>query len=46
MAPARTEERGFAVAIKEVPLTVTRRPFIQEGDEKLKQPGIWCNIDT
>jgi len=40
MAPARTEEDGFDVAIKQVPVTEQRRPFIQkEGGQKLKQPG-------
>lgn len=40
MTPARTEERGFAVSIKEVPVTVERRPFIPtEGDDALKDPG-------
>jgi len=40
MAPARMEEDGFDVAIKEVPVTEQRRPFIPKGDDqKLKDPG-------
>ena len=39
MAPARTQEEGFNVAIKEVPITEQRKPWIQEGDERLKSPG-------
>jgi hypothetical protein len=40
MALAKTSELGFDVALKEVPVTEQRRPFIQkEGDERLKQPG-------
>jgi len=44
MAPARTEEDGFDVAIKQVPVTEQRRPFIQrKGDQKLKDPGKFPN---
>ncbi|PBP24048.1 caleosin domain containing protein [Diplocarpon rosae] len=40
MAPARTEEEGFDVSIKEVPVTEERRPFIlKQGDHRLKDPG-------
>ncbi|KAH7317639.1 Caleosin related protein-domain-containing protein [Rhexocercosporidium sp. MPI-PUGE-AT-0058] len=39
MAPPRAEEDGFDVSIEKVPVTVQRRPFIQKGDEKLKDPG-------
>jgi hypothetical protein len=40
MAPSRTKEEGFDVAIKEVPVTEQRCPFVQKvGDEKLSQPG-------
>ncbi|PMD46498.1 Caleosin-domain-containing protein [Hyaloscypha variabilis F] len=40
MAPARTEEDGFDVSIKEVPVTEQRRPFIQKVDnQELKDPG-------
>jgi hypothetical protein len=47
MAPARTGEEGFAVAIKEVPVTEQRKPFIQkEGDESLKSPGIYNSISS
>lgn len=42
MAPARTEEDGFAISIPEVPVTEQRRPFIEkEGDRKLKDPGTY-----
>jgi hypothetical protein len=45
MAPPRTEEDGFDVTIKEVPVTRERRPFIQKaGDEKLRQPGKYMLI--
>jgi peroxygenase len=41
MAPARTEEDGFTVAIKQVPVTEARRPFIQKnGDERLTHTGL------
>jgi peroxygenase len=40
MAPARTEEDGFDVYVKAVPVTEQRRPFIQkDDDQKLKHPG-------
>ncbi|PBP28437.1 caleosin domain containing protein [Diplocarpon rosae] len=40
MAPARLEEEGFDVSIKELPVTEQRRPFIlQQGDHRLKDPG-------
>jgi len=40
MAPARTEEDGFDIAIKQVPVTEQRRPFIQKkGDERLSHTG-------
>jgi hypothetical protein len=42
MAPARTDEDGFAVAIKQVPVTKASRPFIQkDGDEKLTHTGVF-----
>jgi peroxygenase len=41
MAPTRTEEDGFVVAIKQVPVTKERRPFIQkDGDERLTHTGV------
>ena len=40
MAPARTEEDGFDIAIKQVPVTEQRRPFIQKkGDVRLTHTG-------
>lgn len=40
MAPARTEDDGFAVSIPEVPVTEERTPFIdRDGDKQLKYPG-------
>jgi hypothetical protein len=41
MAPARTEEDCFALAIKQVPVTEERRLFIQkDGDERLTHTGV------
>ena len=41
MAPTRTEEDGFVVVIKQVPVTKERRPFIQkDGDERLTHTGV------
>lgn len=40
MAPASTSEDGFDIAIKEVPVTQQRRPFIEKNDDQaLIQPG-------
>ena len=40
MAPARTEEDGFDIAIKQVPVTEQRLPFIQKkGDGRLTHAG-------
>jgi hypothetical protein len=38
--PHRIEDDGFDVSIDEVPVTVQRRPFLQDrGDGRLKDPG-------
>jgi hypothetical protein len=43
MAPARTEHEEFPTAIKEVPVTEERLPFVQKGkggqEDALKEPG-------
>lgn len=46
MAPARTQEHDFEVAIKEVLVTEQRRPFIQkDGEEALKHAGMYLSLD-
>jgi len=53
MAPTRTEEDGFDKALKQVPVTEQRRPFIwKDGDERLTHTGelfgkvFCCGIKT
>jgi peroxygenase len=47
MAPARAEEDGFEVAIKQVPVTEKRRPFIQKEEDKIfKQSGKASKLPT
>lgn len=40
MPSAKEREHGFDIAIPEVSVTEQRRPFIQEGEERLTHTGV------